>query len=226
MESTKIDPLNLEILKKHTDKIKKEYEIHALKYDPNSPEASHWKGKDKVWLRFKILTEIDNLNGGKILDFGCGNALLMDYLLENNVICEYHGWDISKKMIEIGKNRHPNANFKVVDILNENLEHYKDFFDYVLVSGVFHIKVDSDPNVHNAWIKEILLRLWSLCKKGIAVNFLTEYVDWEDDDLYYCSISDIVSFCVSNLSRWFVIRHDYPLWEFTLYIYKTPRVKL
>jgi len=194
-----------------------------MKHDFNSPEAAHWKGKGKTWLRFQILTEIDDLNNKIILDFGCGNGLLLDFLRERNMNCEYYGWDISKRMIEVAKKRHPEAKFKVCNIIREELSAYDKFFDYVLVSGLFYIKVDAEPEVHEAWIKNILLKLWPLCREGVAVNFLTEYVDWKEKNLYYCPIGDIMPFCVKNLSRWLVIRHDYPLYEFTIYAYKNPR---
>lgn len=213
-------------IEKHTEKIKKEYEDHLLKHDLNSPEAVHWVGKDKTWLRFKILTKIDDLNNKKVLDFGCGNALLLDFLKENNIICEYHGWDISEKMIEVAKKRHPEASFKVVNVIKDDVKEFTNFFDYILISGISYIKVNAEEDIHKKWIETILLKLWHLCKEGLAINFMTEHVDWRDSSLYYCPINEITSFCVKNLSRWFAIRHDYQLWEFTMYIYKEPKVKL
>ena len=213
-------------IEQHTNRIKNEYEKHLLKHDFNSPEAVHWVGKDKTWLRFKLLAEIDDLKDKKVLDFGCGNALMLDFFEENDIACEYHGWDISDKMIDVAKKRHPEANFKVIDILKDNLLEYEDFFDYILLSGVFYIKVDGDDEVHRKWVEAVLIKLWSLCKKGLAANFMKEYVDWKDDSLYYCPIDVIIPFCVKNLSRWFTMRYDYQLWEFTLYVYKEPRVSL
>ena len=210
-------------IEKYSEKIKKAYEDHLLKNDFNSPEAVYWVGKDKTWLRFKILTKIDDLNNKKVLDFGCGNALLLDFLKENNILCEYHGWDISEKMIEVAKKRHYGANFKVVDVFKSNLKQFNSFFDYILISGVFNLKVDAEESIHRKWTKKTLLKLWDLCRKGLAVNFMTEHVDWRDNSLYYCPIDDIASFCVKNLSRWFIIRHDYRLWEFTMYIYRGPK---
>ena len=225
METTKVS-LNKK-LRDHINRLKKEYENHLMLHDPNSPEAVHWRGKEKTWLRFKILTEIDDLNGKRVLDFGCGNALLFDYLKEQEINCEYHGWDISEKMIEIAKKRHSDGKFKVIDIMKENIDkNCYNYFDYVLISGVFNLKLDTDKEIHETWIKTTLTKLWELCRKGIAVNFMTEYVDWEDKDLYYSPIGNTISFCVKNLSRWFVIRHDYQLYEYTIYIYRDPRVCL
>ena len=211
---------------KHNKKVKEGYERHLVKHDPHSPEAVHWRGKDKTWLRFKILTEIDDLNGKVLLDFGCGNALLLDYLKEKGIKVNYYGWDISEKMVNVARNRHPDANFRSLDIFEEDLDNYIGFFDYILISGVFYIKFDSDDAVHERWMQAILLRLWPLTRLGIGFNCLTEYVDWRDESLYYASINKLLDFIVGNLSRWFVIRHDYKLWEMTFYVYRYPRVEL
>jgi len=37
---------------------------------------------DSQNVRFKILSEIDDLNNKSILDIGCGNAMLYDYLIQ------------------------------------------------------------------------------------------------------------------------------------------------
>ncbi len=217
---------NMDSIEKYTGKLKKEYEKHLMKHDPDSPEAVHWVGREKLWLRFDILTEIGNLTNKKVLDFGCGNGLLLDYLNEKKIKCQYSGWDISEEMIAIARKRHSKADFKVCDILKDDVSKYAGLFDYIIINGVFNIIIGGDIKTHEAWVHEILLKLWSLCKEGITTDFLTEYVDWKEKELFYCSINDIISFSVKNLSRWFQLRHDYQLWEFTLYIYKQPKVKI
>ena len=210
----------------HSLRVKEEYETHLESRDIDSPEAAHWVGKEKTWLRFTMLTQIDSLSHKRCLDFGCGNGLLLDYLLENDIKCEYHGWDISDKMIDVCKQRHPGYNFQCIDVLEEGMESFHGEFDYIFISGVFHIKVDGSVSIHKEWIKEILSILWPICNQGISVNFLSEYVDWREQDLFYCDIDEMLRFTVETLSRHVVIRHDYPLFEFTLYIYKDPKVRL
>jgi len=201
----------------HTRRIKNRYEQQLERHDKNSPEAVHWVDEDRVRLRYDVLTGIGNLSGKKILDFGCGTGLFLDYLNDQNVNCEYHGWDISETMIKTAKDRHPNANFSTVNVLNDDGN--SEAFDYAFVSGVFHVKTGSDPEEHRKWMYAILKELWKRCDKGISVNFMTEHVDWKDDDLYYCDLDDLVEFCVDELSRWFTLRRDYKLWEHTLYVF-------
>ena len=212
-------------LQTHIQNIKKGYETHLLKQDVNSPELVHFKNMRKTNLRFEILTEIADLNNKKILDFGCGNALLKDFIECNNINCDYYGWDISDKMIEIAKIRHPNDNFKVVDVLNDNLSNFDNYFDFIIISGVFNGKLNKkSEDIHKKWVEETLLKLWPLCKNGISINFLTEYVDWEEEELYYCRLDDIIPFINTNLSKSFVIRDDYNLFEFSIYICKKSHI--
>ena len=134
-------------LNTHIQNIKKEYETHLLNYDINSPEVVHYKNMRRANLRFEILTEAADLNNKRILDFGCGNALLMDFMEQNNINCDYYGWDISEKMIEIANIRHPNVNFKVIDILNDDLSDYLYYFDFIIISGVFNGKWNSNERI-------------------------------------------------------------------------------
>jgi hypothetical protein len=212
-------------LQNHILNVKNEYENHLLKYDINSPEAVHGSDMKKFNLRFEILTEIADLKNKKVLDFGCGNALLMDFLEQNNINCDYYGWDISDKMIKIAKIRHPHGKFDIVDLNSDDLSNFVNFFDFIIISGVFNGIWDDKPeSIHKNWVKETLSILWSLCKNGISVNFLTEYVDWEEKGLYYCRLDDIIPFINKNLSKSFVIKHNYNLFEFTVYIFKESRV--
>lgn len=185
----------------------------------NATEIFHYRDMKRAFLRFKILTEIADLNNKKILDFGCGNAVLFDYL-KKHFQCDYYGWDISQKMVGAAQTRNPEGNYRTIDILKDDLSAFENYFDFVLISGLFNGKWDTSEQVHEKWIQETLLKLWPLCKKGMSVNFLTEFVDWEEDQFFYCKIAEIVSFVANNLSRWFTIRHDYQLYQFTLYIYK------
>ncbi|MDA4122226.1 MAG: class I SAM-dependent methyltransferase [Thaumarchaeota archaeon] len=207
-------------VKAQNQAIKLGYQEHASGKDGNTVEFAHWVGKDKVWLRFKVLLDVGALEGRRILDFGCGNGLLLDYIEEKGVKCHYHGWDISRRMVETARKRHPLADFKVVDILEDDLKKFQGFFDYVLVSGVFHVRFSSGEAAHLEWIEAALSKLWPLCKEGLGFNLMSEHVDWKASDLYYAPIDEITKFLVENCSRWFLLRHDYPLWEYTVYVYK------
>jgi hypothetical protein len=49
---------------------------------------------------------------------------------------------------------------------------------------------------------------------------MSKQVDWERDDLFHLPLDVMSSFVSANLSRRFVVRHDYPLFEYTTYVYR------
>jgi hypothetical protein len=51
---------------------------------------------------------------------------------------------------------------------------------------------------------------------------MSKLVDWERDDLFHRPFDTMASFVWKNLSRHFVIRHDYPAYEYTTYVYRRP----
>jgi hypothetical protein len=51
---------------------------------------------------------------------------------------------------------------------------------------------------------------------------LSSYVNYEKDINYHHKPEELFKFAKS-LTKWVVVRHDYPLWEFTLYMYKNHR---
>lgn len=72
--------------------------------------------------------------GEKVLDLGCGNGRLFSVLKDRKV--HYCGVDLSDKLIDIAKNKYPQADFKVADALN--LPFPDDFFDKVYSISVLH----------------------------------------------------------------------------------------
>lgn len=85
---------------------------------------------------WKELNILENYleNGEKILDVGCGNGRLYDFLKDKQV--DYYGIDISEKLIEIAKNRYPEGKFQVADALN--LPFPENFFNKVFSIAVLH----------------------------------------------------------------------------------------
>jgi hypothetical protein len=71
----------------------------------------------------------------------------------------------------------------------------------------------------------MLTLMFSNASKGVSVNFLTSYVNFQREHNYHHSPEQVFSFA-HTLTRRIALRHDYPLWEFTLYLYKEPQPEL
>ena len=61
---------------------------------------------------------------------------------------------------------------------------------------------------------------FGLANLGVAFNIMLPFVDYKTDSLYHWDVNDMARFCTGELTRRFVLRHDYPLWEYTVYLYR------
>ena len=93
-------------------------------------------------------------------------------------------------------------------------------FDYIIINGVFTEKRELSQDEMMDFVKKTLIALWDKCEKGMSFNFMSKQVDWERDDLFHVSLDEIAWFMKDNLSRNFIIRNDYKLFEYTIYVYK------
>lgn len=177
-----------------------------------SPQTLGWRSKRQQYVRFEILAGIGDLHRRSILDLGCGFGDFYDFLLGKGLEVDYSGYDISPKFIAIAKEKHPNLNFEVKDILKDPVEKK---FDYVVSSGIFNHKISNNEQ----FIKEVFRKSLELSNQGIAHNMLSSCVDYRDAKLYYANPSEILSFC-KTLSKRVTLRHDYMPFEFTAYVYK------
>jgi len=200
---------------------RKHYE-EALARHGDSPQGVDWSGKASQELRFQILSEIADLNGRSVHEVGCGLGHFVDFLDANAIWCAYVGSDISAKMIERARQRLPQIQLYVADILDDDANTPPDWLraDYVMASGIFNVMLDNDRGVWHDFVEAMVTRMLDLADKGIAFNLLTSYVDCENPDLFYLPPGDMLDFCIHDMGHHVVIRHDYPLWEYTVYVYK------
>lgn len=201
------------------DAITKYYEESLARYQVG-PRSVNWRDEKSQRLRFKMLSQIGDLSGKVVHEVGCGLAHYYDYLQEQNTDCVYVGSDISPKMIEAAKRRlGRSVDLYIADILEENERSWM-MADYVVNSGVFTVKGSIASSEWRAFVEAMILRMYELCRVGIAFNLMTTYVDYRDEHLYYQSPQETLDYCINKLSRKVVIRHDYPLWEYMTYVYK------
>jgi len=197
----------------------REYYEETLQRFGCTPRGVDWNDEASQNLRFKILTEIGDLNGTRIHDVGCGLGHLADYFLKRRIDVDYVGTDISATMVERARERRPGCKIHTADILAApNPEWMKA--DYLMASGLFYVKSEAPDQAWQAFVEAMVMRMFQLAGKGIAFNMLTSHVDYEESHLFYASPSRMLDFCLSRLGRHVVIRHDYPLYEYTVYAYK------
>jgi hypothetical protein len=68
--------------------------------------------------------------------------------------------------------------------------------------------------------RRLIRKMFSLARRGIAFNMMTSHVNFMAPNLYYKNPLEIIAFCASELSRRFRVDHAYPLYEYTVYVYR------
>lgn len=70
------------------------------------------------------------------------------------------------------------------------------------------------------YLKKMISIIFTKSNKAIAFNVMSKQVDWEVDTLFHVPIDDMANFLTKKITRNFIIRNDYGLYEYTVYIYK------
>jgi SAM-dependent methyltransferase len=188
----------------------------------DSHKGVDWPDKKDVETRYNVMLDLiksGNQSEVSLLDFGCGASHLYEYILKNDMsYIDYSGLDISKDFIQLSKEKYPLVNFYCLDILDS--DKIIDPFDYAVLNGVFTEKRGMTFDEMLAYFKSVVVEVFSLAKSGIAFNVMSSHVDWERDDLFHLSLDILAEFLVKHISRDFIIRNDYGLYEYTVYVYK------
>jgi len=154
-----------------------------------------------------------------LLDFGCGAGHLLDYIRHTGrQDIEYRGLDMSDKFVALCRDKFPGTSFAVADILDD--PNAVDPADYVVANGVFTEKRDLTQDEMMRYLQDTLRALWPIARKGLAFNVMSKQVDWERDDLFHLSFDDLTGFLTRDLTRHFILRQDYGLYEYTVYLYR------
>lgn len=213
--------MNLYNNKKYKD-IVKHYE-KCLEEHGDNHLGVDWPKKEDVDKRYRVMTEV-HIFGKKLkdkyslLDFGCGAAHLLEYLRKNKIdIYNYSGLDLSEKFVSLCREKFPDVRFYALDIF-DNIDLPQ--FDYIVMNGVLTEKRDLSYNEMLSYFKNLIKAVFAKTDLGIAFNVMSKHVDWERDDLFHLPFDDLASFLTKQISRNFIIRNDYGLFEYTVYLYK------
>jgi hypothetical protein len=154
-----------------------------------------------------------------LLDFGCGASHLFEYIRERGIAdIEYSGLDLSERFVELSRRKFPSNTYYCADVLDDDVSLPR--FDYATMSGVFTEKVDLSYEEMLAFFKRLVKRVFALVDGGLAFNVMSKHVDWERDDLFHLPLDVLGEFLTREVSRDFVVRNDYGLYEYTAYVYR------
>lgn len=193
------------------------YEEQLLRHGPTA-RGMDWKDSDSQELRFRLLCDVCDLDGRSVHEVGAGAGHLCAYLEKRGVRAEYSGCDLSPRMVEAARGLHPGVQFEERDIL---IDPPQRRYDVVLCSGLFHVKLDHPDGEWRDFVDSLVRCMYAMCDHSIAFNLMTDQVDFRADPLFYANPAEVLEFCRRELSRYVTIRHDYDLYEFTTYVYRS-----
>jgi SAM-dependent methyltransferase len=160
-----------------------------------------------------------------LLDFGCGLSHLKAYLDEHGPAgVTYDGLDLSAKYLECSRRKYPGTTYHHVDLMapGASLPDY----DFIVLNGLFNYKGEASQDEMWEYCSALLEKVWPHARLGIAFNVMSKYVDWEREDLFHLPLEQMAEFVTTRLSRHFSVRYDYGLFEYTVYVYRTPLSEL
>ncbi len=209
------------MVEKNYQEIVSHYE-DCLERHGDSHLGVDWPKKEDAETRYRVMLEvIRQPRSGvvSLLDFGCGTSHLQEYILARGIDnIQYSGLDISEKFIQFARDKFPGTTYLCGDVLDDKFRLPK--FDYIIMNGVFTEKRSLSFDEMLAYFKQVVRRVFSQARQGIAFNAMSKQVDWERADLFHLPLDTLAEFSSKELTRNFVIRNDYGLYEYTTYVYR------
>jgi SAM-dependent methyltransferase len=163
-------------------------------------------------VRFDVLTDVGVETGASIVDVGCGFGDYFGYLRERGIVVDYTGIDINPDLVAVARAKYPSARF-LVDDIQRNPPPPCDFF---VSTSAFNLRLDHEDNYQFA--AEMLRIMYGQARRGVAVDFLTSYVDYPSPHGFHYEPERLLTIA-KRLTKRVAIRHDYPLFEFCVYLY-------
>jgi SAM-dependent methyltransferase len=153
-----------------------------------------------------------------LLDVGCGYGALVDLIERLELPIDYTGIDIVGEMIASARAVHPDSCFINGDIM----EHSFGTFDYVVCNGILTQKLNASTLTMNNYAQQLVRKAFSLCRRGIAFNQMSTFVNFQKENLYYRNPAEMLAWCMSEITPHARIDCAYELWyEYTVFLYKT-----
>jgi SAM-dependent methyltransferase len=175
-------------------------------------------------LRYQVMLDLIRPSSDRVslLDFGCGASHLLETIRRRGLDrIDYSGLDLSDRFLALSRSKFPGVTYYQTDVLDvEPIP--LPIFDYVVMNGLFTYQGAFSYETMFDYLCEMLRRISTHMRVGLAFNVMSTHVDRERRDLFHVSMDPLLAFLATEVSRHVVVRHDYSLYEYTVYVYATP----
>jgi SAM-dependent methyltransferase len=207
-----------------TERLKSHYTRTFLEHGANSLGVDWGRDENDLAIRYQKMLEVidDNQAGTRptLLDVGCGFGGLLRFAQELNVPLAYTGIDVCPAMIaEAQQLFTTTGTFLVEDVFELDAAIR---FDYVVCNGILTQKLETSNLDMDRFAESLIRQMFQLCSRGIAFNVMTTKVNFFDNKLYYRNPIELLAWCMSEISSVARLDHTYPLYEYTVFLYRAP----
>lgn len=204
--------------------LQKHYESKLREHGDNH-RGVDWPNRADAEKRYDVMLDVigNASTSVSLLDIGCGLAHLYERIVERQrgTQLTYEGLDISPAFIATCRRKFPQITFHQADILASDSGLLAACqYDYVILNGVFTEKLAMSHSEMSSFFRRMLTAAFGFALKGVAFNVMSKHVDWERSDLFHLPFDEMADFVTPNLTRNFVIRNDYGLFEYTVFLYR------
>jgi SAM-dependent methyltransferase len=197
----------------------------CLRQHGATPAGVDWPSGADLAARFGVMLELLAEAGERpeLLDVGCGSGLMLDYLAATGALhrVAYRGIDLSEDMIRMAQSRWPENAFSCRDIVAEPLADQSA--DVVIMNGVLTERISLGVETMTKMAQSLVAAAYRIARVGIAFNVMNAHVDWQRNDLFHWPFDDLASFLKREVSRHYVLRADYGLYEYTCVVRRHPK---
>jgi len=185
-----------------------------------TPNGVFWNNIETQNSRFeKLISHFDfKKKCPTIHDVGSGICDFHKFLNLKNINHKYSGTEIVQDMIDYSLTKYRNIELFNRDIVSDNCS---DSYDYLFLSGTLNLLNGQEIIIWREYCYRLIEKMYSMSTKGIAFNCLTTYKTFTDPLLCYFNPTEMFDFCQKNLSRFVILDHGYPFYEFTITVYKS-----
>lgn len=213
------------------------YDSHLAAHG-DTAQGAGWPNEADRQTRFGVMRDLAGFGRPmtSVCDVACGTGAFLGYLqdqgrdqamsqasFQGRGPEDYLGLDISGAAITTAQGKYGADLFRQVDLMASGAP-AADLgpFDYVLANGLFTVKDVLSQDQMWDFMTGFLPRMWQMCRVGMAFNVMSAVVDWQRDDLFHVPSDLLLEFLYKMAGRRVVLRSDYDLYEYTVYVYRQP----
>ena len=199
----------------YLDEVKQFYD-DRYRVQGDSIASVGWSSVESQDLRFRMLLRDVDCSKKVMLDVGCGLGDLIPFLTKEGFEFCYIGIDISSELIKAAQEKYKD-NKKVLFIETDmlNFDSNSHHVDISVLSGTLSHKIEGNMT----YAKAVIEKMFQSSTEVAALNFMSSYVDFKHEKNFHYNPEEMFSFG-KTLTKKVNLFHDYPLYEFTLQIFK------